>query len=263
MKTTLITGASGGIGEEFARQYAARGENVLLVARSSAKLAALCEELAAKHKVDAQFVALDLSAADAPQVLFDETARRGLEVATLVNNAGFGAIGDFADVDLARQLNMIDLNVKSLVALTHLYLAPMRLRKSGTIINVASVAAFQGVPYMNVYSATKAFVLSFTEALAEENRAFGVQLLALCPGATDTNFFEVADVKHPAKRPMQTVAEVVNISFQALQSGKSHTVCGWPNRLMIFAERFAPRSIVEKMAVKSMRGQYKELSQES
>ncbi len=259
MKTTLITGASSGIGAEFARQYAVRGTNLCLVARSAETLQKMCAELSVQYKIDAQFIALDLSTPDAPQKLADETARRGLSVDTLINNAGFGAIGDFGTVDLARQLNMIDLNIKSLVALTHLYLPPMRVAKSGVIINVASVAAFQGVPYMNVYSATKAFVLSFSEALAEETRADGVQVLALCPGATETKFFEVASVQQPAKRPMQTAAEVVEISFNALASGKSHTVCGWPNRLMVFSERFAPRSLVQKMARKSMKGQYQEL----
>jgi short-subunit dehydrogenase len=259
MKTVLITGASGGIGEEFARQYAARGENVFLVARSGEKLHALGRTLDAQHKIDAQYMALDLSAPDAPQRLFAETERLGYQVGTLINNAGFGAIGDFADITLERQLNMIDLNIKSLVALTHLYLPQMRARKQGVVVNVASVAAFQGVPYMNVYSATKSFVLPFTEALAEENRAHGVQFLALCPGATETGFFTEAGVKHPSGRPMQTTKDVVDTCFQALASGKSHTVCGWPNRLLVFAERFTPRWLVERMALKSMKGQYKEL----
>jgi short-subunit dehydrogenase len=257
MKTTLITGASSGIGEEFARRCAARGENLLLAARSAEKLQALCAQLAAQHKVEAQFVALDLSAPDAPQQLFTETEKRGLEVETLVNNAGFGAIGDFATLDRARQLNMIDLNVRSLVELAHLFLPAMRARKRGAIINVASVAAFQGVPFFSVYAATKAFVLSFSEALAEENRAFGVKVLALCPGATETNFFEAAHAGGaPKARGMQTSEEVVTIALDALAKGKRHTVCGWANRLMIFSERFAPRRVVTGMARKAMEGQY-------
>jgi hypothetical protein len=260
MKTTLITGASGGIGEEFARQYAARGANLLLVARSEEKLKALCAELAAKHKVDAQFVALDLSAADAAQRLFDETERRGLQVETLVNNAGFGGLGEFTKQERGRQLNMIDLNVRSLVELTHLYLPAMRGRKSGAVINVASVAGFQGVPFFSVYAATKAFVLSFSEALAEENREQGVKILALCPGATETNFFEAAQAVTPKARLMQTSKEVVDTAFAALESGKSHTVCGWPNRLLVFAERLAPRRVVQKMARKTMQGQYGDLA---
>jgi hypothetical protein len=260
MKTTLITGASSGIGEEFARRYAARGENVLLVARSEDKLRALCAELATQHKADAQFVALDLSRAEAAQQLFDETARRGLEVETLVNNAGFGGVGDFTSQGRERQLNMIDLNVRSLVELTHLFLPAMRERGRGAVINVASVAAFQGVPYFAVYAATKAFVLSFSEAIAEENRDTGARVLALCPGATETNFFDAAQARSPKARPMQTSQEVVDIAFAALDKGQSHTVCGWPNRLMIFAERFAPRRVVQKMAAKTMKGQYGDLA---
>ena len=260
MKTTLITGASSGIGEEFARQYAARGENLFLVARSEDKLQALGAELAARHKIDAQYFALDLSQTDAAQKLFDETARRGLEVETLINNAGFGGVGGFTSQARERQLNMIDLNIRSLVELTHLYLPLMRERGRGAVINVASVAAFQGVPYFAVYAATKAFVLSFSEAIAEENSAQGVRVLALCPGATETNFFDAAQAQSPKARPMQTSKEVVDIAFAALQGGKSHTVCGWPNRLMIFAERFAPRRVVQKMAAKTMKGQYGDLA---
>jgi short-subunit dehydrogenase len=168
MKTTLITGASSGIGEVFARRLAERGENLLLVARSEDRLNALCNELGRARGVNCQTVALDLSEAGAARRLFEETQRRGLEVDTLVNNAGFGSMGDFMSLDVGRELNMIDLNVKSLVELTYLYLAPMRKRRRGHIINVASVAAFQPVPYMATYARPKAFVLSFSEALWDE-----------------------------------------------------------------------------------------------
>src|ERR671928_186613 len=202
MKVALITGASSGIGEVFARRLAARGENVVLVARTGERLNAICNELGRAHaNVVAQSVALDLSEADAPQRLFDETNQRGLEVDTLINNAGFGSMGEFLTLDIARELQMIDLNVKALVALTRLYLAPMRERKRGAIVNVASTAAFQPVPYMATYAATKAFVLSFSEALWDENRAHGVHVMALCPGVTETNFFEASGMDRP---PMRT-----------------------------------------------------------
>src|SRR5690242_19799636 len=138
MKTTLITGASSGIGKVFARKLAAQGENVLLVARSGDKLASLCNELGLEHNVSAQYVALDLTEAEAAAKLFEETERRELEVEMLVNNAGFGSMGDFTSQELERELKMIDLNVKALVALTYHFLKPMRERKRGTVINVAS-----------------------------------------------------------------------------------------------------------------------------
>src|SRR5947207_2457661 len=141
MNTTLITGASSGIGEEFARQLAARGDNLLLAARSEAKLVTLCSELGRSHGIRAQYVAMDLSQPDAPARLFEETRTRDLEIDFLINNAGFGSMGDFAKLDLARELNMIELNVRALVEMTHRFLVPMRERKSGSIINVASTAA--------------------------------------------------------------------------------------------------------------------------
>src|SRR5882762_673478 len=155
MNTTLITGASSGIGEAFAHKLAAQGRNVLLVARSEDKLVTLCNELGRQNSIRAQYVAMDLSSADAPARLFAEAQQRGLAVDLLINNAGFGAMGDFAKLDLARQLNMIDLNVKALVDLTYRFLAPMRERKQGAIINVASTAGFQPVPFMATYAATK------------------------------------------------------------------------------------------------------------
>ncbi|MCA1630375.1 MAG: SDR family NAD(P)-dependent oxidoreductase, partial [Acidobacteria bacterium] len=148
MTTTLITGASSGIGEEFARQLAARGDDLLLIARSEDRLIALCNELGRASGVKCQHFALDLSGEGACRVLFEEARSRGLEVSTLVNNAGFGSMGEFASLDLSRELNMIELNVGALVELTHLFLAGMRERGEGAIINVASTAAFQPVPFM-------------------------------------------------------------------------------------------------------------------
>ncbi|HEX8180860.1 MAG TPA: SDR family oxidoreductase [Pyrinomonadaceae bacterium] len=255
MKATLITGASSGIGEVFARRWAARGENVVLVARSGDRLNALCNELGRAHgNIQAQSVALDLSEADAPERLLAETNARGLEIETLINNAGFGSMGEFAALDLARELNMIDLNIKALVALTHLYLAPMRERKRGTIINVASTAAFQPVPYMATYAATKAFVLSFSEALWEENRARGIKVLALCPGVTNTNFFDAAQMgQSPPLRITQTPEAVVETALRGLERGRSHIISGWLNYLQTEAERLLPRSVVTRIAGSAIR----------
>lgn len=254
MRATLITGASSGIGEVFARKLSARGESLVLVARSEDKLAALCNELGRAHNIGCQYVVADLTRNDGPARLFEETKRRALEVETLINNAGFGSMGDFASLDLVRELEIIDLNVKALVALTHLYLAPMRERKAGAIINVASTAAFQPVPYMATYAATKAFVLSFSEALWEENRARGIKVLALCPGVTDTNFFDAAQMKErPPMRIAQTPEQVVDAALHALERGKGHVVSGWMNYLQTEAERFLPRSLIVRVAGKAIR----------
>ncbi|MBA2340260.1 MAG: SDR family oxidoreductase [Pyrinomonadaceae bacterium] len=253
MKTTLITGASGGIGEEFARQLAARGNNLLLVARSEDRLAKLANELSDQHKITAQHVALDLTAERAAHNLFAETERRELEVDFLINNAGFGSLGDFASFDVERDEQMIALNISVLVSLTHFYIRPMRERRRGAIINVASTAAFQPVPYMATYAATKAFVLSFSEALAEENRQHGVKVMALCPGATDTNFFAAAEATRPPYRMMQTPQAVVETALRALEKGNSHVISGWSNYFVTQAERLIPRSVVTRIAGKAMR----------
>jgi uncharacterized protein len=256
MNVTLITGASSGIGEAFARRLAARGESLLLVARSEDKLAALCNELGRAANVAAQYVALDLSERDAPRRLFEETGRRGLIVETLINNAGFGSMGEFASLDLERELKMIDLNIRSLVALTHLYLGPMRAARRGAIINVASTAGFQPVPFMTNYAATKAFVLSFSDALWEENRPYGVKVMALCPGVTDTNFFEAAGAERPPMRLSQTPDQVVDTALRALDRGRGHVISGWANYLITESERLVPRSFIARMVGHAMRPVY-------
>jgi short-subunit dehydrogenase len=258
MNTTLITGASSGIGEVFARKLAARGRNVLLVARSEEKLITLCNELGRSNSIRAQYVALDLSKPEAAAQLFAEATKRGLSVDMLINNAGFGSMGEFSKLDLARELNMIDLNIKSLVELTLRFLQPMIERKQGAIINVASTAAFQPVPFMATYAATKAFVLSFSEALWEENRSYGIKVLALCPGVTDTNFFEAARGHKPPARVSQTPEEVVDTALRGLAQGKSHIISGLTNYLMTQSERLVPRSLVTRFAGRMMRSQQKE-----
>jgi short-subunit dehydrogenase len=256
MNVTLITGASSGIGEAFARRLAARGENLLLVARSEDKLAAICNELGRAHNIAAQYVALDLSAADAPGQLFEETERRGLSVETLINNAGFGSMGEFASLDPERELKMIDLNVRALVALTHLYLVPMRQRGRGAIINVASTAGFQPVPFMTTYAATKAFVLSFSDALWEEMRPYGIKVMALCPGMTDTNFFEAAKIERPPMRLAQTPEQVVETALRGMARGRGHVVSGWVNYFMTESERLVPRSLIARVVGRALRPIY-------
>ena len=246
MITTLITGASSGIGEAFARKLAERGHNLLLVARSEDKLIALCNELGRVKNIHAQYVAMDLSQPDAPARLFEETQERKLEIDLLINNAGFGSLGDFTGLDLARELNMIDLNVRALVDLAYRFLQPMRERKRGAIINVASTAGFQPVPFMATYAATKAFVLSFSEGLWEENRPYGIKVMALCPGSTDTNFFTASHMKRPPFRISQTAEDVVDAALRGLKRGKGHIISGWANYLMVETERLVPRSTVAR-----------------
>jgi short-subunit dehydrogenase len=258
MNTTIITGASSGIGAAFARKLAALGRNVLLVARSEDKLITMCNELGRVSGVRAHYLAMDLLQPETPAQLFEETQRRQLVVDMLVNNAGFGSMDEFVKLDLARELEMIDLNVKSLVELTHRFLKPMRERKQGTIINVASTAAFQGVPYMATYAATKAFILSFSEALWEENRQHGVHVMALCPGVTDTNFFAASRMDRPALRTIQTPEEVVDTALRGLRRHKPTVISGWTNWFAVEAERFVPRSFVTKIAGKALRSQMEE-----
>ncbi|MBA3247369.1 MAG: SDR family NAD(P)-dependent oxidoreductase [Pyrinomonadaceae bacterium] len=254
MKTSLITGASSGIGEVFVRRLAARGENVVLVARSEERLQAICNELGRAHaNISCQYVALDLSEPDAPERLFAETGRRELKVELLINNAGFGSMGEFTRLDIKRELRMIDLNVKALVELAYLYLKPMRERRRGAIINVASTAAFQPVPFMATYAATKAFVLSFSEALWEENREFGIKVLALCPGVTDTKFFDAAKIDRPPMRYSQSPEVVVDAALRALEKGQSHVISGWPNYVQTQAQRLVPRSFVARIIGKAFR----------
>jgi len=251
MKATLITGASSGIGEAFARRLAAEKHNLVLVARSEDRLHRICDELMLEHKITAHYVAIDLIDFEADRRLFDETEKHNLEIDWLINNAGFGSMGDFARLELESELEMIGLNVMSLVALTHRYLQKMRERNGGTIINVASTASFQPVPFMATYAATKAFVRSFSEAIAEENRPFNINVLALCPGPTETNFFDAANIGTNVKdafmkKGMQTSEEVVEAALSALGRGKSVAISGWSNWLTARLGTFVPNSLITR-----------------
>ncbi len=254
MKVTLITGASSGIGEAFARRLAEKKHNLVLVARSEDKLHELCDELMLKHGITAHYVAIDLNKFEADQKLFEETEKHQMEVDWLINNAGFGSMGDFAEMQLDRELEMIGLNVMALVALTHRYLPGMRERKGGAIINVSSSASFQPIPFMATYAATKAFVTSFSEALAEENRLFGIQVLACCPGATATNFFNTAGMNEPfAVKGVQTPEQVVEETLRALAKGKSRVITGWVNWFSAYVATFAPNTLVTKVIGSQLR----------
>ena len=245
----LITGASAGLGMAFARSYAARGDDVILVARRAERLEELANELTTKHGIRAEVIAADLAAADAADTVMAEIARRGLAVDILVNNAGFGARGDFAELDADMQLRMIDLNCRTLVALCHAVLPGMVARRSGGILNVASTAAFQPGPWMAVYYASKAFVLSFSEALHEEVKAKGVRVATLCPGATKTEFGDVADMASSTLfRFAGEPDQVVRDGIQALDGNRAVKVSGLANAMLAGSIRFTPRFLARRIA---------------
>lgn len=257
MKVSLITGASSGIGEEFARQLAAENHNLVLVARSEKPLHELCDELMLKHNIMAHYVVLNLTEPGADQKLVEETERHGFEVDWLINNAGFGSIGDFTKLELDRELEMIDLNVSALVALTHRYLKKMRERKGGTIINVSSAAGFQPLPFMATYAATKAFVTSFSEAIGEENRPFGIRVMALCPGSTKTNFFAASKIDKPLTvKGQHTAEDVVKIGLRAVKNGRTRIVPGVANHIGSILGTFVPTVVTARVMAKTMRSRF-------
>jgi len=259
MKVTLITGASGGIGEEFARRLAAEGHNLVLVARSEKALHELCDELMLKHKIMAHYFVADLIEHEAELTVFEETEKHGFEVDWLINNAGFGAYGDFATVALEKQTAMIELNIRSLLALTHRYLPAMRERRRGTIINVSSAAGFQPLPYMAVYAATKSFVTSFSEAIAEENREYGIQVMALCPGSTKTNFFKAASMDNPIHaKGQQTVYQVVGTALRGIRQGRTRIISGLTNYITATAVNIVPNYLITRLMGRALGPRYRD-----
>lgn len=251
--TALITGASGGIGYELAKLFARDRYNLVLVARSADKLARFADELQRQFQVSAKAVPLDLTTAPAPQFLFDQLQREGIAVDVLVNNAGYGAFGEFAKIPPEEDLGQIHLNVTALTHLTKLFLGPMLERKSGRILNVASTAAFQPGPLMAVYYATKAYVVSFSEALANEVAGSGVTVTCLCPGPTDTGFQGRAGTANTLlfkkARPMDA-ATVARDGYHGLMDGKTLVISGFRNWLLAESVRFAPRKMVTAISRK-------------
>ncbi|NNM76995.1 SDR family oxidoreductase [Sphingomonas sp. ID1715] len=250
MDVTVITGASAGLGEGFARALAAQKRNLLLVARREDRLAALAIELAERHGVAVETLALDLAADDAGMTLMREAGERGLVIDQLINNAGFGARGAFAEIGLDEQKRMIALNCTALMELCHRVLPGMIERKRGGILNVASTASFQPGPWMAVYYATKAFVLSFSEALHEEVRGAGIKVAALCPGPTRTEFADVAGMGDSElfKRFASSSDAVVRDGLAALESNAAVKVSGVMNAIMAESIRFTPRLLARRIA---------------
>lgn len=246
-QTALITGASGGIGYELAKLFARDHYDLVLVARSNDKLNRVAAELQRQFGVKVKVVALDLSEPAAAKFLFDQLQRDGIIVDVLINNAGFGAFGNFAEMSEADILGQINLNITALTHLTRLFLPAMLARRSGKIMNVASTAAFQPGPLMSVYYATKAYVLSLSEAIANEVAGSGVVVNCFCPGATDTGFAKVAGIENSRvfrKFAVMDVETVARDGYRGLMAGRTLVISGTQNWLTANSVRFAPRKLV-------------------
>ena len=254
-KTALITGATNGIGLELARIHAANGGNLVLVARNKSKLDALKTELEAFYQVTVHTIDKDLSEANAAQDVYAETSRLHIEVDYLINNAGFGDFGFFAETDWDKESRMIQLNITTLTHLTKLYLRQMQQRGVGRIMNVASTASFQPGPTMAVYCATKAYVLSFTEAVSNEVKGSGISITTLCPGPTETGFSAAGSMDGSRlfrNKQLPTGKDVAQFGYRAMLAGKTLAVHGIKNNIMTNAIRFIPRSWVVAVSRKML-----------
>ncbi|HVW02358.1 MAG TPA: SDR family oxidoreductase [Planctomycetaceae bacterium] len=250
----LVTGASTGIGAEFARKLAARGMHLVLTARREELLRELASELHTAHGTKCEIIASDLGDPAQPARLIEQIEQKGITLELLVNNAGFGNVSTIEETDVERILELIRVNISALTELTYRVLPGMLERGHGGIVNVASVAAFQPVAYMGAYAAAKAYVLHFSEALWAEAREKGVTVLALCPGTTRTDFFDVAGAKgwlH--KRRAQTPAQVVRTGLKALDKGRPQVVSGWTNYALSLLVRLANRRTVVRESMKYFR----------
>jgi uncharacterized protein len=249
-KWALVTGASAGIGQALALELARGGTNLILTARRLERLEEFAAELRAKFSVLTEVYDADLTQPDAPERIFAFTEHRGLTVQLLINNAGFGQFGEVSSIALLRMLDMVQVNCSAVVHLTRLYLPRMIARRSGDIIILASTAAFQAVPYITVYAATKAFDLFFAEGLAEEVRPHGIRVCALCPGSTESEFHQVAGQDHLkfAERHREPADKVARVGLAALAAGRSTVISGAGNAFGVVAQRLMPRSFVTRIA---------------
>lgn len=253
VKTALITGASSGIGEALAENFAKDGYNLVLAARGVVKMQVIAEELQQRYKIEVTVIAADLETNDGATRLHADIKSRGITISALANNAGYGTFGEFKDSALAPELAMMQLNMNTVVVLTKLFM-PDLIATRGKILNTASTAAFQPGPYMAVYYATKAFVLSFSEAIAAELHGSGVTVTALCPGPTASGFQDKADMQASALvkgKKLPTADAVAAAGYRAMQRGQRVFIPGLMNWIMALSVRFTPRNIVTAM-VKQM-----------
>ncbi len=244
--TALVTGSSSGIGYQLAKLFARDGHNVVLVARSEGSLQRVAAELRGSYGVTVSIVAKDLSQSNSPDELYAELKNQSITVDFLVNNAGYGIYGAFGQSELGADLNVLQLNVVSLTHLTRLYLKDMLERGAGKILNLSSTAAFEPGPFMAIYYATKAYVQSFSEAIADEVRGSGVTVTALCPGPTQTGFQKkaaVEDIKL-VSGPIMDAATVAKVGYRAMMQGRPVVIAGLRNQIMALGAKFGPRSVV-------------------
>jgi len=258
VETVLVTGASSGIGRELAKYFAADGCRLILLARNLPALQTLADELKSAHQTHSEIVGMDLAQGDAPARLYEQLQSSGITIDVLVNNAGFGAQGQFAQLPLERQLEMVQVNVAAVTHLSRLFLPGMIERRRGGILNVASTAAFQPGPGLAVYYATKAYVLSFSEAVAEEISGTGVTVTALCPGPTETKFAAAAGTRFSKRfdRMAMSGEAVARIGHRAFRRGRVVAIAGWQNRLLSFSVRLSPRLVVRKIVKRLNRASY-------
>ncbi len=254
-KWALVTGASAGIGVALVRELAAGGTNLVLTARRKDRLEKLAQELSSAHEIRVEIFAADLAQTDAPQQIFAYTQAKKISIDLLINNAGFGAYGAFATVEMQRLLDMVQVNCGAVVHLTRLYLPQMLKQRRGDVLILASTASFQAVPFISTYAATKAFDLLFAEGLAEEVRPYGIRVCALCPGSTESEFHEVAGQSGlaAARKNRETAEKVARVGLQALAAGKSYVISGTGNYLGAHSQRLVPRGVVTRIAGKMFR----------
>ena len=252
-KWALVTGASAGIGKAFAEELAARGANLVLTARRGDRLEELARSLSARNRVQTEIIIADLANPRAPEAIFAFTTQKAIQIDLLINNAGFGVYGEFYMLDSQRLLDMVQVNCTAVVLLTRLYLPAMVERCRGDVLIVASTAAFQAVPFISVYAATKSFDLLFAEGLAEEVKPYGVRVCCLCPGSTATEFHDVAGQPAHTRRRQESAAKVARTGLRALAAGKSYVISGLANYLGVHGQRLATRRFVTGVAASMFR----------
>lgn len=250
-KSVLITGATSGIGYELTHAFATEKYNLVLVARSKEKLETIKKELEKQYQISVEVIPKDLSVKDAPEEIYETLFANNKRIDILVNSAGFGDFGDFVDSNWNKQYSMIQLNIVAVIHMTRLFLKPMVERGNGKILNLASTAAFQPVPFQSIYAASKAFILSYSEALSKELKDSGVTVTALCPGATQTAFYDVASLQNSKAFKTLKVAQardVASYGYRELMKGRPVVIHGFINRLLTFIIRFIPRNLTREIS---------------
>lgn len=252
-KWALVTGASAGIGKALAAELAEGGTHLVLTARRRDRLEELAKQFRSQHKINVEIFEADLARPSAPEEIFQFTKEKGIAVELLVNNAGFGQYGELTAVEPQRLLDMVQVNCNAVLHLTRLFLPTMIARRSGDVLIVSSTAAFQAVPYISTYAATKVFDLYLAEGLAEEMKPHGIRVCALCPGATESEFHDVASHPQHVRRSGETAEKVAKTGLQALAAGKSYVISGMGNYFGAHGVRLAPRRLVTRIAAKMFR----------